>query len=72
MGSSDDETRDRLVRLEESVGFGEHTVEQLSTEIASMNERVHRLERRLERLTSRLDELLAGPDEVPPEDSDQE
>jgi uncharacterized coiled-coil protein SlyX len=60
---------DRFVRLEENLGFAEHTIEQLSTELASMNHRLAEVLARLQRLEARLDILngtisdMAAPDE---------
>jgi uncharacterized coiled-coil protein SlyX len=47
----------RLTRLEEAVGFVDHTAQQLSTEIASLNREVAGLVRRLSSLERRLNEL---------------
>ena len=47
----------RLVRLEEAVGFADHTTQQLSTEIAALNREVSGLARRLASLERRLTEL---------------
>lgn len=47
----------RLTRLEEAVGFVDHTAQQLSTEIAAINREVAGLVRRLTSLERRLNEL---------------
>jgi uncharacterized coiled-coil protein SlyX len=57
---------DRLTRLEESHGFTEHTLEQLSAEMAGINQRLTEALRRLERLETRLEQLLQPED--PPGD----
>lgn len=47
----------RLTRLEETVGFVDHTASQLSGEIAALNREVTGLVRRLSALERRLTEL---------------
>lgn len=54
-GGHPDDTR--LTRLEEAVGFVDHTAQQLSTEIAALNREVSGLARRLASLERRLTEL---------------
>ena len=47
----------RITKLEESVGYSDHTIDQLSSEIARVNQAVLSLSRRLIHLESRLSEL---------------
>lgn len=56
-----DPVTERLVRLEEHAGFTEHSVEQLSAEIAECNKRMHALHARLAALEDRLGRLLQPP-----------
>jgi uncharacterized coiled-coil protein SlyX len=51
----------RLTSLEEHAGFAEHTVEQLSAEVAECNKRVHALAVRLAAMEERLGRLLQPP-----------
>lgn len=55
----------RLVRVEEHTGFTEHTVEQLSAEMAAMNKRMHELLRRIDGLERRLGELTRPGEDKP-------
>ena len=48
---------DRILKIEESVGFQDHTIEILSNEVAEMNKMLLGLTRRLAILESRLSEL---------------
>jgi uncharacterized coiled-coil protein SlyX len=48
----------RLTRLEEHAAFTEHTVEQLSTEIAELNRRLAETARRIQALEDRLTRLV--------------
>ncbi|MCC5824339.1 MAG: SlyX family protein [Phycisphaerales bacterium] len=57
---------DRLTRLEEAVGFIDHTANQLSGEIAALNREVAHLTRRLESLERRLGELHDAVVDAPP------
>lgn len=60
----------RLTRLEETVGFIDHTSNQLSSEIASVSREVAGLARRLAALEQRLldltDAITETPSVVPP------
>jgi uncharacterized coiled-coil protein SlyX len=67
----DEPDPDRLRRLEESHGFAEHALEQLSAEMATMNRRLAELTARVARLETRL-QRLAAPPEASEERSDQE
>lgn len=57
----------RLTRVEEHAGFTEHTVEQLSAEMAAMNKRMHELLRRIDGLERRLAELTRPEEDKPGE-----
>ncbi len=51
----------RLQRIEESQGFAERTIEELSAEIAGLNRRLAEAQSRLLRVESRLQQLLEPP-----------
>lgn len=55
---------ERLDRLEESHGYTERTVEQLSAEIADMNKRMQAMGKRLAALEAGLTKLQQGEEEV--------
>ena len=57
---------DRLTRIEEMVGFVDHTAGQLSGEIANLNREVAALARRLGSLERRLGELHDAVTDAPP------
>lgn len=59
-------TDQRLLRLEEAVGFVDHTAAQLSAEIAAINREVAGLARRLGALEQRLTELRDSVTDAPP------
>lgn len=48
----------RLTRLEEHAAFTEHTVDQLSTEIAELNKRLAELAKKMHGLEDRLGKVL--------------
>ena len=50
-------SQNRITKLEESVGYTDHTIDQLSTEIAKVNQLVLALSNRLVSLESRLSDL---------------
>jgi|GEM_PF-6564338 len=52
----------RLTRLEEHAAFTEHTVDQLSAEIASVNKRLAELGKKMTGLEERLGKMLEQPD----------
>lgn len=54
----------RLLRLEEAQAFSEHTVEQLSGEIAELNKRLAEALAHIRMLESRLQRLLEPPEDV--------
>ena len=56
-----DELRDRVTRLEESNGFAERTVEQLSEEVRGLGRRVTELQAQVRRLEAQLSRLAAPP-----------
>lgn len=49
----------RLTRLEEHVGFAEHTIDQLAGEIAELHRRMAAMARRLESMEERLGEVAS-------------
>jgi uncharacterized coiled-coil protein SlyX len=53
----------RLDRVEESLGYTERTVEQLSAEIADLNKRLQALTKRLASLEAGLSKLQGSEDE---------
>lgn len=55
----------RLTRLEEHAAFTEHTVDQLSTEIAALNKRLLELTKKMATLEARLTKLLEEPQQDP-------
>lgn len=55
----------RLTRLEEHAAFTEHTVDQLSTEIAALNKRLLELTKKMATLESRLSKFLEEPQQDP-------
>lgn len=57
----------RLLKLEEAQAFSEHTVEQLSGEIAELNKRLAEALAHIRLLENRLQRLLE-----PPEDAEEE
>lgn len=57
---------ERLNRIEESIGFVDHTANQLSGEIAVLNREVAALARRLASLERRLGELHDAVTDAPP------
>jgi len=57
------EERERLIRLEERAGFTEHTVEQLSAELASAYTLIDRLSRRIGELERRVGVVETGSSE---------
>src|SRR5262245_28314788 len=69
--SAPDPRDQRLTSLEEHAAFTEHTVDQLSAEIAALNKRMHALAARIDSLDARLGKLLRSP-ESPNEDSSKE
>ncbi len=61
-----DEHSQRLTRLEESVGFIDHTSSQLSAEIAAISREIAGLSRRLAALEKRMLDLTDAVTEAPP------
>jgi uncharacterized coiled-coil protein SlyX len=59
-GPTGTDLRDRLMRIEEHAGFTEHTVEQLSAEMAELGKRMLEITRRVEAIERRLGELARG------------
>ncbi len=59
----------RVRRLEESVGFNEHTSDQLAGEVASAHAALARLSSRLAALESRLASIEDGGEDDPDDDS---
>ncbi len=57
MSDQPDASQSRMTKLEESVGFTDHTIDQLSSEIAKVNQLVLSLSNRLIALESRLSEI---------------
>lgn len=57
---------DRINRLEETVGFIDHTSGQLSEQIAAISQEVSSLARRLQSLERRLIDLTDAVTEAPP------
>lgn len=53
----------RLQRLEEHAGFTEHTLDQLSTEIAAASRTLRELAARMERLEARLQRMQQSMEE---------
>jgi uncharacterized coiled-coil protein SlyX len=62
----------RLQRLEESQGFADRTVEQLSAEIAMLNRHLAEVQTRMKRLEARLDQMQEpqGGDDSPDDTSE--
>ena len=58
----------RIQKLEEHIGFAERTAEELSGEIAMLNDRVRMMMKRLDALEKRL-ESLGGADDSEAEES---
>lgn len=56
----------RLTRLEESVGFIDHTSSQLSAEIAAISREIAALSRRLASLEKRMLDLTDAVTDTPP------
>lgn len=54
MNDYGDHTDERLIRIEERAGFTEHTVEQLSSELARAYAMIDRLSRRMSDLERRM------------------
>jgi len=57
MSDQPDISQTRITKLEESAGFTDHTIDQLSSEIAKVNQLVLSLSNRLIALESRLSDL---------------
>lgn len=57
-----DQFAERLVRVEEALGFTDHTAGQLSAEIAELSRRLAEMQARIQRLESRFQKLLDAAD----------
>lgn len=53
---------DRIVRIEEVIGFADHTSTQITTEVLALSKRLDHVLRRLEALERRLEEAAQSSD----------
>lgn len=61
----------RLTRIEESLGFAQHDLDELSSQVRSLHAALAAMSKRIDRLERRMTETESGDDGSPTDSEDQ-